>query len=337
MLTVILSFLVACETEQSSTPTVVEVPEEPAVAEKVVVYSGRSESLVGELFTKMEEELELDIEVQYGSTSEMATRFLTEGAQSPADIIFAQDSGHLGALAKQGSLATLSPDLLGNVEKRFQSKDGTWIGTSGRLRVLVYDSKQISPEEMPKSLKELSDPKWKGKLGWAPGNGSFQAHVSVLRNVWGEEETKAWLEGVKSNEPKSYPKNSPQVKAANEGSLVIGWVNHYYLHRVDPEGRTAVNYSFPQEDVGNILMVSGAGIRKGSANKAAAEKVLGYLVSKEGQSHFAMNNYEYPTRPNVQTNPDVPDLDLKSVMDIPQEYLIDIGPTRTLLQELALQ
>ena len=127
------------------------------------------------------------------------------------------------------------------------------------------------------------------------------------------------------------------MKAANEGSLVIGWVNHYYLHRVDPNGRTAVNYSFPQEDVGNILMVSGAGIRKGSANKEAAEKVLGYLVSKEGQSHFAMNNYEYPTRPNVQTNPDVPDLDLGSVMDIPQEYLIDIGPTRSLLQELALQ
>ena len=107
MLAVVLSFLVACETEQPSTPSVVEALEKPEVAEKVVVYSGRSESLVGELFTKMEEELKLDIEVQYGSTSEMATRFLTEGEQSPADIIFVQDSGHLGALAKQGSLATL--------------------------------------------------------------------------------------------------------------------------------------------------------------------------------------------------------------------------------------
>ena len=298
MLTTVLSLFFACESEHSPTENV-EVLEKSGITEKIVVYSGRSESLVGDLFDKMEQELQLDIEVQYGSTSEMATRFLTEGEQSPADIIFAQDSGHSGALAKQGSLATLSPDLLANVEKRFQAEDGTWIGTSGRLRVLVYDSKQISPDEMPKSLKELSDLKWKGKLGWAPGNGSFQAHVSVLRNVWGEEETKAWLEGVKNNEPKSYPKNSPQVKATNEGSLVIGWVNHYYLHRVDPNGRTAVNYSFPQEDAGNILMVSGAGIRKGSTNKEAAEQVLAYLVSKEGQSHFAMNNYEYPTRPNV--------------------------------------
>ena len=335
MLTITLSLLLACRTEvaQTSQDMTTKVPE----SQKVVVYSGRGESLVGELFSAIEKELQIEIEVQYGSTSEMATRFLTEGEQSPADIIFAQDSGHLGALATRGSLATLSPELLNNVDERFRAKDGTWVGTSGRLRVLVFDSKQISVEEMPKSLKELSDPKWKGKLGWAPSNGSFQAHVSVLRNVWGEAETKTWLEGVLANEPKSFPKNSPQVKAANEGSLSIGWVNHYYLHRVDSQGRTAVNYSFPNQDVGNILMVAGAGIRKGSPNQDAAEKLLGYLVSPKGQSHFAINNFEYPTRPNVQTHPDVPDLDLNSVMDIPQEYLIDIGPTRTLLQELSLQ
>ena len=181
MLTTVLALLFACGMEQSIPSDIVETSEKQIVKEKVIVYSGRSESLVGELFEKMEQELQLDIEVQYGTTSEMATRFLTEGEQSPADIIFAQDSGHLGALAKQDSLATLSPDLLANVEKRFQAEDGTWVGTSSRLRVLVYDSKQITPEELPKSLKELSDPKWKGKLGWAPGNGSFQAHLSVLQ------------------------------------------------------------------------------------------------------------------------------------------------------------
>ena len=148
---------------------------------------------------------------------------------------------------------------------------------------IVYDSKQITPDELPKSLKELSDPKWKGKLGWAPGNGSFQAHVSVLQMYGEKTKQRLGSKVLKTMSPKGSPKKfSPQVKAANEGSLVIGWVNHHYLHRVDPNGRTVVNYSFPQEDVGNILMVSGAGIRKGSANKEAAEKVLGYLVSKEG-------------------------------------------------------
>jgi iron(III) transport system substrate-binding protein len=293
--------------------------------------------MVGELFAKIEDELKLDIEVQYGSTPEMVTRLLTESDQSPADIIFAQDSGHLGALSTQSRLEVLSPSLLDDVDSKFQAKDGTWIGTSGRLRVLVYDSEKYTVDQLPKSLKDLADPKWKGELGWAPGNGSFQAHVSALRHLWGEDETKQWLEGVMANEPKRYPKNSPQVKAADDGELGIGWVNHYYLHRLDPDGRTAVNYSFPSEDAGNIMMLAGVGIRKNSPNKEAAEKVIEYLVSIEGQSHFTVNNFEYPTRPKVPTNPDVPDINIGHLIDVPQEHLADVGPTRTLLKELSLQ
>jgi iron(III) transport system substrate-binding protein len=336
----VMTMLFACSNDiEKQTIDQKEILKDEAILEQntIVVYSGRGEALVGELFEKIEDELKLDIEVQYGSTPEMVTRLLTEASQSPADIIFAQDSGHLGALTKQGRLATLSPSLLENVDSRFQAKDGTWIGTSGRLRVLVYDSAKYTEDQLPTSLKDLADPKWKGALGWAPGNGSFQAHVSALRHLWGETETKEWLEGVIANEPKRFPKNSPQVKAANDGELGIGWVNHYYLHRLDPNGRTAVNYSFPDVDGGNILMLAGVGVRKDSPNTEAAEKIIEYLVSIEGQSHFTMNNFEYPTRPNVQTHPDVPDMNIETILHVPQEHLADVGPTRTLLKDLSLQ
>lgn len=337
----ILMMLLACGDDSQNEITVQEKTtiQEMSIAGSptIIVYSGRGEALVGELFTQIEEELKVNIEVQYGSTPEMVTRLLTEADQSPADIIFAQDSGHLGALTKQDRLETLSPSILDDVDSRFQAKDGTWIGTSGRLRVLVYDSKKYTVDQLPTSLKDLADPKWKGVLGWAPGNGSFQAHVSALRHLWGEVETKEWLEGVIANEPKRFPKNSPQVKAVNDGGLGIGLVNHYYLHRLDPNGRTAVNYSFPDVDGGNILMLAGVGVRKGSPNKKAAEQVIEYLVSVEGQSHFTMNNFEYPTRPNVPTNPDVPDINIENLTHVPQEHLADVGPTRTLLKDLSLQ
>ena len=132
----------------------------------------------------------------------------------------------------------------------FQDAKGLWIGTSGRLRTLVYDSNQLDEAALPKSLKELADPKWKGMLGWAPSNSSFQAHVSALRHIWGEEETQTWLEGVQANAPAVYPKNSPQVKAADAGQLKIGWVNHYYLHKL---GKT---------DTAATLLISAAGRRQ---------------------------------------------------------------------------
>ena len=339
MLRLFFILLVGCTSSSTTPEPTPDLSAGKTTSSSIVVYSGRGESMVGELFQQLEKELGVDIEVQYGSTSEMVTRLLTEGNQSPADIIFAQDSGHLGALSNAGALEKLPTAILEQVDARFRDDDGTWVGTSGRLRVLVYDSTKITDDELPKSLKELADPKWKGKLGWAPSNGSFQAHVSALRHLWGEKETKEWLQGVQRNTPKRYPKNSPQVKAANEGTLLIGWVNHYYLHSKlkNSTDRKAKNYSFPSTDAGNIMMIAGVGVRADSENKDAAYKVINALISQKGQSHFTINNYEYPTRPNVPTNPDVPDINIEHLIKVPQKHLADLAPTRALLQELALQ
>jgi len=333
-----LLFLIACAADpaadpqpQADAPATTTAGAEPAT---ITIYSGRGESLVGELFERAEAETGVKVSIQYGDTPEMVTRMLSEGAETPADLIFAQDSGHLGALAARDALAPLPRDLLAQVDGRFQDPDGRWIGTSGRMRVLVH-SAEVDVADLPVSLKDLADPKWKGKLGWAPGNGSFQAHVSALRSIWGEEETKAWLKAVEANEPTRYPKNSPQVAAAADGAIQIGWVNHYYWQRTKPE--TAANYRFPTGgDAGNVMMLAGVGVSAHSPNQEAALKVAEWLVSEGVQSYFAMETFEYPTRPGVKTHPDVPALEADTLAEVDQKALADLGPTRAMLQELGL-
>lgn len=329
---------VACDGASEPEPEVTPEPTPAAEpAGPVVVYSGRGESLVGTLFERMESELGIDVEVRYGDTPELVTLMLTEGAESPADIIFAQDSGHLGALANRDMLAALDADLLSQADARFQDAGGRWVGTSGRARVLVYNT-NLPAEELPQSLKDLADPKWKGKIGWAPSNGSFQAHVSALRHIWGEDETKAWLQAVAANEPIVYPKNSPQVEAAADGAIQVGWVNHYYLHRKMTEGYTAANYSFAADgDAGNVLMLAGMAIREGSERTDDAGKVIGWMLSETAQNAFAQENFEYPTRPGVATHDDVPPIDTLKLATVEQAWLADLGPTRAMLQELGLQ
>ena len=154
-----LLFVAACGSDP-----VASKGEEVGPAKTVLtVYSGRGESLVGELFEQIPEDAPFEVEVQYGKTSEMVTRLLTEGAQSPADIIFAQDSGHLGVLAERGVLATLPRGITDQVDARFQDAQGRWVGTSGRLRVLVYDSGKLNPAQLPQSLEELAHPKWRDR------------------------------------------------------------------------------------------------------------------------------------------------------------------------------
>lgn len=324
-------FLMGC----SSNPTPTPLPQ--ASNESVVLYSGRGESLVGALLEQAATATGVQIEVQYGDTAEMVTRLLAEGAESPADLILAQDSGHLGALAARGLLAELPNALIDNVSQEFRDPAGHWIGTSGRLRVLVYNTNALSPETLPTRLGDLAKPAWKGRLGWAPTNSSFQAHVSALRATWGEERTRAWLEGVKANEPVRYPKNSPQVQAAHDGAIEIGWVNHYYLHRKKGPDFHAANWSFPTEhDAGNVMMVAGIGVREGTQHSESAQAIISWLVGETAQAHLANEVFEYPARPGVPTHPDVPALSEISLSEIGQDALSDLAPTRSLLRDLGL-
>ena len=230
----------------------------------LVLYSARSQILIEPLLNDFTQQTGIQVEVRYDkSTQNLATRLMTEGEKTQADIFFAQDSGYLGALAQKDLLAKLPDTILNQVTPTHRDAQGKWIATSGRARVLVYDPTTLKAKDLPKSLKDLANVKWKGKLGWAPGNGSFQAHISALRHLWGEEATVKWLKEMVALEPKTYPKNSPQVKGVSNGEIQIGWVNHYYLHKLkaaNPELKAA-NYSFTAaQDAGNLMMLSGIGV-----------------------------------------------------------------------------
>jgi iron(III) transport system substrate-binding protein len=334
MFVMVLSLVTLLGCGEGEPNKTIQVGTEPVT---LTIYSGRGESLVGKLFEQIPDDAPFRVEVQYGKTAEMVTRLMTEGPQSPADIIFAQDSGHLGALSSRGLLAELSESTLSQVDPQFKDGEGRWVGTSGRLRVLVYNQDKLSEDQLPRSLKELADPKWKGKLGWAPTNGSFHAHVSALRHGWGDDETLDWLQAVQANLPTQYTKNSPQVAAAQNGAIELGWVNHYYLHRLSKDGRKAQNWSFPDsQDLGNILMVSGVGIRSGSPHKKAAEAFVSWLLSPTAQNYFAQEGFEYPTRPGISTHTDVPALQPGQLAQVNQDHLADLAPTRAMLAELGL-
>ena len=239
-------------------------------------------------------------------------------------------------LAKGGKLAPLPKTLSGSVDPRFADPEGLWVGTSGRLRVLVVDTQTVPEADRPASIKDLTDAKWKGKLGWAPTNGSMQSHLGALCSIWGEDDTRAWLKGVMANEPRRYPKNSPQVAAADAGEIAIGWVNHYYLHRKADRSRAA-NHSFSAEkDAGNILMIAGGAIPKGSDDPATAAKLLAELTSDDAQAYFAGEVFEYPVKPGVATHADVPPLSSISLADVEPTAITELSCARKLLDEADL-
>ena len=170
------------------TKTVEKIVEKEVAADpgKLVIYSGRKESLIGNIVQQFEDVTGIDVEVKYGSTFPVALMILEEGNNSPADVFIAQDPGGLGFLSDEGRLSVLPGDITGPVQEWAKPSDGTWVGLSGRARALVHTA-TLGADELPTSLEDLTDPKWKGKIGWAPKNTSFQTMITGMRAMWGEE------------------------------------------------------------------------------------------------------------------------------------------------------
>ena len=326
MLTLVSVMIFACTTE--------EAPDKP-----LVIYSGRGESLVQPLIDQFSDMSGIEVEVNYGKTTAMASTLLEEGDKTPADVFFAQDPGGLGSV--DAMLTTLSNDVTSLVPEWARDPQNKWVGTSGRARVVVYNTDAVSPSDLPASLEGFTDPKWKGKIGFPPTNSSFHAMVTGMRLTWGDEKTKSWLEGIMANEPKFYAKNTPTVEAAGKGEIEVGFVNHYYLHRFIAEnGETfgARNYHTTADDPGSIVLVAGAGVLEQSDNKDNAEKFLKFLLSPVGQQFFASQTYEYPLNDGAKPNRMLTPLSDIKKFDIDIAELKDIEGTVALLTEVgALQ
>src|SRR5829696_7337319 len=132
--------------------------------EKLTIYSGRAELLVGDLYEQFEKKTGIDVDVRYGDSAELAATLAEEGDNSPADLFFSQDAGALGAVGERGQLDKLPPATLNRVvDSRFRDDRGRWVGVSARARVLAYNTDTLTEKELPKTVFDLTDPRWKGR------------------------------------------------------------------------------------------------------------------------------------------------------------------------------
>ncbi|QOV23759.1 iron ABC transporter substrate-binding protein [Anabaenopsis elenkinii] len=305
---------------------------------ELVIYSGRNEKLIGELIKQFEQETNAKIQVRYGDTAELASAILEEGTNSPADVFFGQDAGALGALQKAGRAVKLPDSLLNKVDSAYRSPEGKWVGVTGRVRTVDYNTNLVKTEELPSSIFGFTDRKWRGKIAWAPTNGSFQSFVTGLRVTEGDERAKEWLRGIRANQPKVYPNNTSIVEALGRGEVAVGFVNHYYLERIKQDNpQVPVAHHFTK-DVGSLVNVAGVAILNTAKHPNIAQRFTEFLLSQDAQNYFANQTYEYPLVSGISTPGN-----LISLTEIRQQNkkidlsnLNDLEKTLQIMQEVAV-
>ncbi|KDN77303.1 iron ABC transporter substrate-binding protein [Streptomyces olindensis] len=306
----------------------------------LVIYSGRNEKLVKPILDKLEKAVGTKVEVRYGDSAELAAQLLEEGERTKAGLFFSQDAGALGALSKEGMLAKLPSSSLDAVDEAYRGGAGDWVGLSGRVRVIAYNPDEVAEDEVPDSVHDVVRPEWKGKVGFAPTNASFQAFVTGMRVLEGDDATRAWLKGLKDN-GRTYANNLATLDAVESGEVELGLVNHYYWYeRVAEKGEDEVDAKLkflPGKDPGALINVAGVGILKDSEQAETAQKAVDYLLSEEAQTYFADKTKEYPLAAGVTSSVEgLPPFDSLQSPDIDLGKLESLQETLAMLQDVGL-
>jgi len=301
----------------------------------LVIYSGRSKSLVDPVIEKFKAETGINVEVKYGGSTQLAVALIEEGDRTPADLFWSQDAGALGALNKASLLQTLPAGITDLVPGSFRNSGGSWVATTGRARVLAYSSDRVRADDMPASVTDLTNEVFRNRVAWAPTNASFQSFVTALIVQHGVDATREWLIAMRDNGTVSFANNNAILQGIAAGEADLGITNHYYLLRTKAE-----DPAFPVEqtvfasgDLGNMVNVAGIG-KLASSDNPAAEMFIEFLLSDEIQVWFTQNVFEYPVTnvkaENLETNvimETAPSLDLEALDNLDQtlELLREVG------------
>ena len=304
---------------------------------ELTIYSGRSEEFIAPFFANWEQESGIKLNVRYGDSAELAAQILEEGKNSPADLFLSQDAGSLGAVSAAGLFTKLPASVGPQIDSKYIAMDRSWIGITGRARVFAYQPSALTV--MPKSVTDLTKAIYKGQVGIAPSNASFQAFVTALINEKGEAFALKWLEGMRANDAQIYLKNSAIVEAIDKGEISIGLVNHYYVWEVSEAlGRDidVKNGYFTSGDIGNLVNVSGAGIFATSKKIQAAQDLINYLTGNTAQSLFVEQTHEYSLIPGAKAPATLPELDNFGSPQLDLGSLENVRLTQELLTKAGL-
>ena len=281
--------------------------------EAITLYNGQHVQTTEALVAGFEKATGITVNVRSDDEDTLANEIVTEGAHSPADVIYTENSPALETLQNRGLLAKVDPLTLLKTPSRFNSPTGVWVGVSARVSVLIYNPGLIAKSQLPTTVLQLAAPRYQGKLAFAAGETDFQPIVTSVLRTYGRAATVKWLDGIKANAGNHvYPDNETISDEVNRGAVAFGVVNQYYWYRMRAEIgasniHSAITYFAPR-DPGYVLDVSGAAVLKSSAHQAAAQRFLAYLVSPPGQEIIAHSiSYEYPIASGVTTvQPETP-------------------------------
>lgn len=286
-------------------------------AESIVVYNAQHESLAQAWADGFTRRTGIRVVLRNGGDTELGNQIVQEGAASPADVFLTENSPAMVLVDNAGLFAPLDKEALSEVPENFRPEHGRWIGVAARTTVFAYNKTKLREDQLPKSIMDLAEPAWKGRWAAAPAGADFQAIVSAMLELKGEEATRTWLKAMKENVT-AYRGNSVAMKAVNAGQVEGAVIYHYYYFgdqaKTGENSNNVALYYFRHQDPGAFVSISGGGVLASSKHPAQAQAFVKWIAGKDGQVVLTSSkSFEYAVGNGVASDPKlVPLADLQA-------------------------
>jgi iron(III) transport system substrate-binding protein len=270
----------------------------------LTLYNGQHEATGKAVAEAFQKKTGIKVLIRKGGGGQLANQIAEEGGRSPADIIYTEEAPPLIKLASQGLLAKVDDSTLAQIDSRLSDSSGYWLGITSRVRVLAYNPKLVSEDELPKSVLDVAGPEWAGRIAFVPSSGEFLGQTAAVIRLDGREAAEEWLTGLKAF-GSTYTNNVIAMKAVENGEVGAALINSYYwmaLKKEKGELKSRLHY-FADGDAGGLASVSGAAVVKASRHPKEAQQFLAFMISEEGQRVVLSKSPEYPVNPKVQADP----------------------------------
>ncbi len=299
----------------------------------ILVYSDRRRGQINPLFEQAEDELDIDIEVEYGDNQ--LGQLQTEEESTPADLYYTQSSGELSALKSAGLTTELPAELLEMVPE-YKDPDGEWIGASGRVRAVLFNSNEFSASELPEDIFAYAEEdRFAGRISTRPNSGTFRSFIVAMMEIEGEQRTREWIQKMMNDQDiRLYEGGTEQAEAVHNGEQDIALGNQYYAGRIisnNPD--SPLDVAFTRNDPGALFNVSGIAMTAGVDDEETATEFIEYALSEEGQEFFVEVNGEYPVVGGVEYVGDLPTVDDINPPEFDLNNLEDVTAAQDLLRE----
>lgn len=272
------------------------------VGGNLVIYSARKEELMKPLVEAFERQTGVKVTLKSGGAGELAQLIERERGNTLGDVLFTTDAASAEALRQKGLLEPYVSPNAAKIPAEFKAADGAWTGTIGRSRNIMYNTNLARPEELPKSVYELTDPKYRGKVAMASiREGSVKLWLASMIQERGEDFTVKYINDLKANGLKVLANHTEVANAVSRGEVTYGLVNHYYYVPAKREGQP-VGLIYPDQgpnEGGTLVVPLAVSILKGAKNQAQARAFVDFALSQEGQLPLTTQENEFPLTPGV--------------------------------------